>query len=152
MTLFGPILAVGLSLGTAFGLTTADPVPRTVQMTATDEMKFSLNEIVAKPGERLRIVLRVKGKMPKLAMAHNVVVLRKGTVVQAFVNASATARDSGFIASAFAKQIIAATPLAGAGDTVQVTFTVPTARGRYDFVCSFPGHYAGGMRGVLVVR
>jgi azurin len=85
-------------------------------------------------------------------MAHNVVVLQKGADVKAFVTASATARDTGFIAPAFAKQIIAATQLAGAGDTVQVTFTVPSARGRYDFVCSFPGHYASGMRGVLVVK
>jgi azurin len=121
-------------------------------MTANDEMKFSLDRIAAKPGERLRIVLRAKGKIPKLAMAHNVVVLTKGTDAQAFVNASATARDTGFIAPAFAKQIIASTQLAGAGDTVQVIFTVPSSRGRYDFVCSFPGHYASGMRGVLIVK
>ena len=42
--------------------------------------------------------------------------------------------------------------MAGAGDTVQMTFTAPKAPGRYDFVCSFPGPFAGGMRGVLVVK
>jgi uncharacterized cupredoxin-like copper-binding protein len=32
-----------------------------------------------------------------------------------------------------------------------VTFTAPTTPGRYEFVCSFPGHYQVGMRGVLIV-
>ena len=152
MMLFGPILAVGLSLTTGLGSATADPAPRTVQITASDEMKFSVTEIAARPGERIRIVLRAIGKVPKIAMAHNVVVLRKGTDVAAFIRASNMARETGFVAPAFSKQIIASTQLAGAGETVQVTFTAPSAPGRYDFVCSFPGHYAQGMRGVLIVK
>lgn len=151
MMLFGPILAVGLALATPSSPWTDDPA-RTVQVTASDQMKFSVTEITAAPGERIRIVLRAFGKVPKVAMAHNVVVLKNGTDVDAFIKASNMARDTGFIAAAFSKQIIAATALAGAGETVQVTFTVPAARGRYDFVCSFPGHYATGMRGVLVVK
>ena len=150
--LFGPVLAVGLSLATAPGPAAADPAPRTVQITASDEMKFSVTEIAAKPGERIRIVLRAMGKVPKIAMAHNVVVFRKGTDVDAFIKASNMARETGFVAPAFSKQIIASTQLAGAGETVQVVFTVPSAPGRYDFVCSFPGHYAAGMRGVLIVK
>ena len=151
MTLLGVILAAGLGL-TTFGPARLDPAPRTVQITASDEMKFSVTEIAARPGERIRIVLRAMGKVPKVAMAHNVVVLEKGTKVDAFIKASNLARESDFIAPAFASQILAATRLAGAGETVQVTFTVPSAKGRYDFVCSFPGHYASGMRGVLVVK
>ena len=95
---------------------------------------------------------RVARVVPKIAMAHNVVVLAKGTNLDAFVNASAMARSTNFIAPAFAKSVIADTGMGGAGDTVQVTFTAPKAPGRYDFVCSFPGHFAGGMRGVLVVK
>ena len=150
--LLGPMLAVGLSLTTALGPATADPAPRTVQVTASDEMKFSVTEIAAKPGERIRIVLRAFSRAPKIAMAHNVIVLKKGTDVDAFIKASNMARDTGFVAPALSKQIIAATKLAGGGETVQVTFTAPSAPGRYDFVCSFPGHYAAGMRGVLVVK
>lgn len=152
MMLSGPILAVGLSLSTALGPAAADPAPRTVSLTASDEMKFSVTEIAARPGERIRIVLRAMGKAPKIAMAHNIVVLQKGTDVAAFINASNMARETGFVAPAFSKQIIASTQLAGAGETVQVTFTAPSAPGRYDFVCSFPGHYAAGMRGVLIVK
>jgi azurin len=49
-------------------------------------------------------------------------------------------------------KVIAATKLAGNGETVEVTFDVPKVAGNYDFVCSFPGHYLGGMRGVLTVK
>jgi uncharacterized cupredoxin-like copper-binding protein len=33
-----------------------------------------------------------------------------------------------------------------------VKFTAPQAPGEYPFICTFPGHYAIGMKGVLVVR
>lgn len=130
-----------------------DPAnPRTVSITAGDNMKYSVTQIAARRGERLRIVLTSTGTMPKMAMAHNVVFLAKGADADAFVNASAMARDNGFIAPAFMSNLLAATQLAGNGETVEVTFDAPRTPGRYDFVCSFPGHYLAGMRGVLIVR
>jgi azurin len=90
--------------------------------------------------------------MPKMVMAHNFVLLAKGADSAAFVNASALARNTAFVAPGFANQILAVTGLAGPGETVEVTFDAPKVPGRYEFVCSFPGHYAAGMRGVLVVK
>ena len=145
-------LTLTLSLVAPFAAAAADPDPRTIAVTANDTMKFSVTEIRAQRGESLRIVLRVVGTLPKIAMAHNLVVLKKGTDLNAFTNASALARNTDFIAPAFSKQVLASTRLAGAGETVEVTFTAPTAPGRYDFICSFPGHFAGGMRGVLIVK
>lgn len=144
------------ALLTAFALGTtnlaADPAARTILIKAGDDMKFSVTEIVAKPGEKLRIVLQSRGTMPKVAMAHNVAVLAKGTDLDAFINASATARTTEFIAPSFTSKVIATTRMAGNGETVEVTFDAPKAPGRYDYVCSFPGHYLAGMRGVLVVK
>ena len=37
-------------------------------------------------------------------------------------------------------------------ETVEVTFTVPAKPGKYEFICTFPGHYTLGMKGVLTVR
>ena len=146
------VLVLGFALSAPLaGLASTDPVPRTVKIIAGDDMKFSVTQITAKRGERLKIVLTSKGTLPKIAKAHNVVVLDKGTDTNAFVNASAMARATDFIAPALKKQVLAATKLAGNGETVEVTFTVPKVAGRYDFVCTFPGHIAGGMRGVLTV-
>lgn len=128
------------------------PPPRTIAIRSDDAMKFSVTRIEAAPGEQLRITLVVTGTMPKSVMAHNVVVLKKGTNVQGFINASATARTTAYIAPAFTTSVIAHTPMAGPGEVVTVVFTAPGTRGRYDYVCSFPGHYAAGMKGVLVVK
>jgi azurin len=152
MILPDTVRSVAVMLAATFGSTPVDAAVRTVHIAATDDMKFSVSEIVAEPNEPLRIVLGVKGTAPKIAMAHNVVFLKKGTNVEAFINASSNARDTGFVAPALSSQVLAATALAGAGETVTVTFTAPSQRGRYTFVCSFPGHYASGMRGVLIVE
>jgi azurin len=85
-------------------------------------------------------------------MAHNVVVLDNDVDLDAFASASARARDNEYIAPDYKENIIAATALAGGGETVEVTFTVPEKVGEYEYICSFPGHYSAGMKGVLKVQ
>jgi azurin len=85
-------------------------------------------------------------------MAHNVVVLQLKTDAAAFVNAGMTARATDYIAPANKAQVLAATKLAGNGETVEVSFKAPTAPGAYPYVCTFPGHFAAGMKGTLTVK
>jgi azurin len=125
---------------------------RTIEIVGTDDMKFDVTRITAKPGERIRIVLRSVGKMPRIVMAHNVVVLRPDVDVTAFASEAAMARTTAFIPPARKADIIAATALVGNGETVDVTFTVPDQPGEYPYVCSFPGHTQAGMRGILQVK
>ena len=125
---------------------------RTVEIVGTEDMKFSMASIAAKPGEQLRIRLVAKGAMPKIAMAHNFVLLVKGAKVVDFVTAAMNARATDFIPAEKKADIVAHTALAGAGETVEVTFKVPAAAGEYPFLCSFPGHYQAGMKGSLVVK
>jgi azurin len=125
---------------------------RTIEIKGTDDMKFSVTQIAAKPGERIRIVLIAAGSMPKMVMAHNWILLKKGTDEQAFANASALARDTAFIAPAQKVHVLANTALAGAGEKVEVTFTAPKVAGAYPYLCSFPGHFAAGMKGTLTVK
>jgi azurin len=129
----------------------ASGAARVVTLNATDAMKFDPATIQAKAGEKLRIVLKPTSVMPKLAMAHNFVILKPGADVTAFVNASATARPD-FIAPTLKSQVLVSTALAGGGETVSTELAAPKAPGRYTFICTFPGHYAGGMKGVLVVK
>lgn len=141
--------------GSAFAGTgaadTTDEV-RTIEITGNDRMQFDVTEITATPGEKIRIVYTTKSKIPKAAMAHNVVILKQDADVQAFANASAMARDNQYIAPDMEDQIVAATDLAGGGETVEVTFTVPDKLGAYEYICTFPGHYLGGMKGVMTVK
>lgn len=125
---------------------------RTVEIIGTDDMKFNTTTINAKPGEQLRIRLIAKGAMPKIAMAHNVVVLKKEADPAAFATAAASARATDFIPAANKGDVIAHTGLAGNGETVEVTFKVPAAAGSYPYLCTFPGHFVVGMKGNLVVK
>lgn len=145
-----PFIAVNASSGITPD--TSDDNVRTIEMKGTDQMKFDVTEINAVPGEKIRIVLTTVSKLPKQAMAHNVVVLKSEADVEAFASASAMARDNDYIAPEMEDQIVAATPLAGGGETVEVTFTVPEEAGEYEYICSFPGHFLGGMKGTLNVK
>jgi azurin len=84
-------------------------------------------------------------------MAHNFVLLAKAADTLKFVNASAMARATDFVPPDMKAQVIAHTALAGAGETVEVTFKVPAA-GTYTYLCTFPGHFQAGMRGTLTVK
>lgn len=111
-----------------------------------------LNEIHAAPGETITIRLTTRSEMPASAMSHNWVLLAQGVDDEAFSMASAQASDNDYIAADLEDQVIAQTDMAGGGETVEVTFTVPQETGDYPFVCTFPGHYLGGMTGTLVVE
>jgi azurin len=125
---------------------------RTVEIIGTDDMKFSLNTIEAKPGEQLRIRLMTKSAMPKIAMAHNWVLLKKDAPLIKFITAGTAHRDTDFVAPEMKDQVLAKTDLAGGGETVEVVLKVPAAAGDYPYVCTFPGHFQAGMRGMLVVK
>lgn len=125
---------------------------RTIEIQGIDAMKFSVTNIDAKPGETIRVVLHAVGTMPKMVMAHNWVLLKKTADAQAFANASALARDTGFIAPAQKVHVLASTSLVGAGEKTEVVFTAPKVAGKYPYLCTFPGHFAAGMKGTLTVK
>ena len=133
---------------------TAKPVAgaRTIQITGGDDMKFNLATIQAKPGETIRVVLTSKGTLPKIAMGHNFVVVKLGTDVAAFNKAAMMASATEYVPQDQKAQIVAATKLVGPGETTEVTFKVPEKAGSYPYMCTFPGHYAAGMKGELVVK
>ena len=124
---------------------------RLVELTGDDTMKFSVTAIAAKPGESIHIKLTNKGTMPKIAAAHNFVLLKKGTDMTAFTTAAVMAQATDYVPEKFKDQVLAATKLAGPGETVEVTFKAPATAGSFDFICSFPGHFAT-MKGTLTVK
>ncbi len=125
---------------------------RKIEITGDDTIKFSLTEVRAKPGERLSVTLVNKGQTPKFSMGHNWVLLAAGVDAMAFVVAAAESPTTDYVPAARKAEILAATKLLGPAEQDTVTFTAPTAPGRYVFLCSFPGHYQVGMQGVLIVE
>lgn len=124
----------------------------TFEFTANDSMKFNLSRVEVTAGQDVKVILTNMGNMPKAAMAHNWVLLKKGADVKTFVDAAVTAAATEYIPAALADQVLAKTKLLGPKQSDEITFKAPTEPGEYTFVCSFPAHYLSGMHGVLVVK
>jgi azurin len=125
---------------------------RTITITGSENMKYDTPTITAKPGETLHVVLKAAGAMPKIAMAHDFVLLRQGTDAMAFVNTTAQAKPGDPLPPALKTKVIVATGFAAAGETVEATFKAPAVAGSYTYLCTFPGHFQSGMKGTLVVK
>jgi len=130
----------------------APAAARVIEITGNDQMKFSVTRIEAKPGEQLKIVFTNVGTLPKMAMGHNLVVLKKGTDAQAYSTAAMRAAATEYLPPELSGQVLAATKLLGPKEKEEITFTLPNETDEYPFVCSFPAHYIAGMRGVIVVQ
>ncbi|RPI09300.1 MAG: azurin [Actinobacteria bacterium] len=126
--------------------------PRVIEIKTGDNMKFDPAAITAAPGESVTVVIRHVGQMPKAAMGHNFVLIQKASEAKAIADTCASARDTEFIAPAVKGQLLAFTRLVGPGETAEITFKAPARRGDYLFICTFPGHFAMGMKGTLTVK
>lgn len=114
-----------------------------------DQMKFNLSEINVKEGDTIVLTLKHVGKLPKAAMGHNWVLLASGTDVKDFATTAIRARANEYIPEE-GDAVLAHTALIGGGEETTIEFVAPAA-GEYDFICSFPGHYAL-MKGKLIVE
>lgn len=124
---------------------------RQVVIHCGDQMKYDVTTIEAAPGQKITVTLTNSGTLPKVAMAHNWVLLKLGTDVSGFATAAMTHAETGYLPPEMAGSVIASTKLLGPGESDTVTFAAPAA-GVYDFICTFPGHALAGMRGTLTVK
>ena len=142
-------ISLVLTLAPAYILT-ADATKVTI--TGNDTMQFDLKTFEAKAGEKVELTFKNIGKIPKIAMGHNLVVLKKGisaiTFGQKAMGAGANATNA--LPDSVKGDTIAATKLLGPAESETITFTAPDA-GDYEYVCTFPGHFAM-MRGVMKVK
>ena len=125
---------------------------RTIEITGLDNLKYDQTVIEASPGETIKLVFKVVSNVPPQAMSHNIAILPQDMDTDAFAMASMMAADNEYIAPEYEDDLIAYTEMIGGGETSIVEFTVPEETGDYDFICTFPGHYQGGMVGILRVK
>ncbi len=131
---------------------TAPASGREVQVTGNDQMKFNVTEIRAKPGEALSVTLSNVGTVPKFSMGHNWVLLKATANLDEFIAEAAQAATTDYVPQSKKADVLAKTKLLGPKEKDTVTFNAPSEPGRYPFICSFPGHYQVGMKGVLIVE
>jgi azurin len=120
-----------------------------ITITGNDQMQFNLAELKVKAGQTVRLTLKHVGKMDKNVMGHNWVLLTKGTDMGAFGLVAVEAKATDYVPAGTDK-VIAHTKLLSGGESDTIEFVAPAA-GTYDFICSFPGHYAL-MKGKFIVE
>lgn len=120
-----------------------------LELGSNDQMQYDKTELRVPANSTVKLTLKHNGKMPKEAMGHNFVLLQKGTDVAAFaMKAIEAGVEKEHIPAG--KSVIANTKLIGGGESTTISFDAP-AKGTYDYICSFPGHY-GIMKGKFIVE
>lgn len=121
-----------------------------IKLKANENMRFDNELFRVKSGKKLKLLFKNTGAKSSAAMAHNVVVLKKGIDIADFADVARTAKNEQYVPSSLDSLIVAHTKLVNAGDSAEVEFTIPE-KGVYDFICSFPGHW-GTMQGKIVAE
>ena len=117
-------------------------------LNSDDLMRFDKNMLLVQSGQKITLTLNHIGKMDKLIMGHNFVLLKKDVDVMAFAEKAVLAKNNEYIPEG--DEIIVYTKLLGGGESDTITFDAPE-KGYYTFLCTFPGHW-GLMKGKLVVK
>lgn len=147
------ILASFLLLNAAFFALAEKKADHEITISGNDTMQFDIKNFDVTAGNKVKIIFKNTGKLPKIAMGHNLVLLKKGVTAIAFgqkaLGAGANAVNP--LPDSLKGDVIANTKLLGPGEEEIVTFTAPSEKGAYEYVCTFPGHFAM-MRGTMTVK
>lgn len=122
---------------------------RTVEVGCLEGMKFAVEKLEAKAGEKLGIIL--KNNDPTQLM-HNLVLVNQGkkdAIVQAALAIGQEAIQRNFVPNS--DDVIAATPLVLPNKSFTLWITAPSEPGDYPYVCTYPGHGIL-MHGILSVE
>ncbi len=126
---------------------------REIVILGNDAMQFDLKSFEVSPEERVALTFKNAGSMPKVAMGHNLVVLKKNVDALSFgqkVLASGGSASNP-LPNSLLGDVLAYTKLLGPGESERITFVSPSEAGEYAYVCTFPGHFAM-MRGKMIVK
>jgi len=121
-----------------------------IEIVGNDQMKYDKTEITVKAGEEVTILFKSVGELPAEAMSHDLVVLDQGTTAQEFGMEAAKAGNLEKMSDEQKEPVIVATEMLSAGQEQEITFTLEEP-GKYEFVCTFPGHFAS-MQGVITAE
>ncbi len=140
--------------GGAAAKPTSAPAPRLVELSVdtargADEFRFAQTALQAPARSRIRVRLNNLTD-PGDEVGHNWVLVKPGQEQSVLAN-GIKAGDNNDWLDVKDPGIIAATRLIEGGQRHSVTFNAP-APGTYTFVCTFPEHYQGGMKGTLTIK
>ncbi len=111
-----------------------------------ENLAFKPTALTAKAGAATTVTF----KNISTAQQHNWVLVQGGEDVAAQVDEAGVAAGAPDYLAADKANVVAATKMLAAGGSETLNFTAPAA-GTYTFMCTYPGHFAAGMKGTLTV-
>ena len=129
------------------------PSEVTFEVTGNDLMKFDVERFEVDAPAKVTIRFRNVGSMPKVAMGHNLVVLKQGVDALEFASectSNGATVENEFLPEQVRGKTLGATKVLGPGEEDTIVVELPAA-GTYPYVCTFPGHFVN-MKGALVAR
>ena len=121
----------------------------TIILSSDDYMRFDTRKITVKSGKLVKLTLIHTGVLDAKVMGHNFVLLKRNVDIMDFGNRAALASNNEYI-PIDSDEVIVYTKMIGGGESTSIEFLPPEV-GVYDFICSFPGHYAM-MKGKFIVE
>jgi azurin len=129
--------------------------PKEVTVQADDKMRYDMTAFEVSPGQKVVVTFKNIGTTPKFSMGHNFVLLDRSitsaNIQSAFLDKASTEAAHDYVPPG-AKEVLAHSKLLGPAETEVVTFNAPYIPGEYLYVCSFPGHYSQGTKGIMTVK
>lgn len=133
---------------------TAPQITNTISLTGNDQRQYNDTLFLVKAGQKITLTMQNVGNEPAATMSHDVIILKPGSSISAFGNAATSAGNGpdalSKLPANLKKEIIAHTKMLSAGQSAQITFTLPKP-GIYPFMCSFPAHYLT-MHGEIIAK
>lgn len=123
-----------------------------IEIEGDDQMRFNITRFSVPAGVKLRLLLTITGVMDRESMGHNWVLVDREAPLEIFAADAAGAFETDFIPEGWKDTLLAWTELIGGGERAEIVFQTPEIPGEYPYLCTFPGHFYAGMRGVMVVE
>jgi azurin len=122
---------------------------REIKLEAGKNLTFATPTLRAKPGEAIRLVFKNPDVVP-----HNWVLLKPGTLATVGELTNRMLADPDAVRRHYvpsSKDVLVYTEIVAPQQSTTIYFRAPTDKGRYPFLCTFPGHWMV-MNGELIVE
>jgi azurin len=110
------------------------------------EMKYDQTELHVKAGSTVKLKLINEAKDE--TMQHNFILIEAGSADKVATEGIKAGQEKNY--TPVLKDVLVGTSLVGPGKKTEIIFPAP-AKGTYDFICTYPGHYKT-MNGKFIVE
>jgi HEAT repeat protein/plastocyanin len=128
----------------------AQPGLQTITIkTIPERLLYDLRSFQVAPGAPLKLVFENPDVTP-----HNLLIVQPGAADEVGLAGNEMAKTPDGFAKGFipdSPKILHKTKMLNQGDSETLRFTAPTAKGKYPYICTFPGHWLV-MKGEMVVE